>query len=209
MQHFRRQCRSPSSLDAQRRRRCHRRASSMRGAATRRLPAWRPSRSAPGSPPPAAACPGCPRCARAASADQASTATRAERSWCSSSVSVSRTTAFRSSRAKTAAGARKIQQAVDDLGRAERLLRNLLQHGRQPLVLRGSCCLLAASACRRNHRKRRVHFVRHACGQQADRRQLFRLRQAALPAASGRSCRPRSRCEPTETKSRFSSGAMA
>ena len=71
------------------------------------------------------------------------------------------------------AGAREIQQVVDDLRRAERLPRNLFQ---QPRFLRIALQLLGQHLrVGRNHGQRRIHFMRHAGRQQTNRRKLVRL----------------------------------
>ena len=74
-----------------------------------------------------------------------------------------------------AAGPREIQQPVHDLRRAESLLRDLVEQRRQPLI--AAHLLGQHLRVRGDHRQRRVHFMRHARGQQPDRRQLLRLRQ--------------------------------
>src|SRR5262249_10556263 len=77
-----------------------------------------------------------------------------------------------------AAGAREVQQVADDLGSAERLARNLFQ---QPSLLRiGFQLFREHLRIRRNHRQRRVDFVRNAGGQQTNRGELVGLRELRL-----------------------------
>ena len=67
---------------------------------------------------------------------------------------------------------RKIEQAVDDLRRAERLTLNLLEHLVDGIVGVGAFEQHLREA--RDAGQRRVHFVRDAGGEQPDRRHLFR-----------------------------------
>ena len=74
-----------------------------------------------------------------------------------------------------AAGAGEVQQAVDDLGGTEGLLGDLFEHGSEALVVAhvlGEHLRVAG-----DDGQRRVHFVRHAGGEQADGGQLFGLRE--------------------------------
>ncbi len=75
-------------------------------------------------------------------------------------------------------GARKIQQRIDDLAGAEGLLGDLVEQLRFLLVagnLLGQHLRVGG-----DHRQRRIHFVRHARGQQPDGTQLVGLHQTAL-----------------------------
>ena len=74
-----------------------------------------------------------------------------------------------------ARSAREVQQAVDDLRSAEGLARDLLQQRR--LLVVAMDLLGQHLRIRGDDRQRRVDFVRDARRQQADRRQLLRLRQ--------------------------------
>ena len=74
-----------------------------------------------------------------------------------------------------AAGAREIEQVADDLRRAERLPRDLFE---QPRFLRIGLQLLRQHLrVRRDHRQRRVDFMRDSGRQQSDRRELVGLRK--------------------------------
>ncbi len=77
-----------------------------------------------------------------------------------------------------AAGAREVEQAVDDLRRAEGLLRDLFEHGSQPLVV--AHVLGQHLGVAGDDGQRRVDLVRDAGCQQADRGELLRLRELRL-----------------------------
>ena len=83
-----------------------------------------------------------------------------------------------------AAGAREVEQAIDDLRGAEGLLRDLFEHRGEPLIVAhvlGQHLRVAG-----DDGQRRVDLVRDAGGQQADGGELLRLRQAAPPTGCGR-----------------------
>ena len=104
------------------------------------------------------------------------------------------------------AGAREIQQAVDDLGGAEGLPGDLFQ---QPGFLRIALHLLGQHLrVGGNHRQRRVDFVRHARGQQADDESLSACESCASSSTrSVMSSMMMSR--PITLNFRVTSGAMA
>ena len=71
------------------------------------------------------------------------------------------------------AGAREIEQAVDDLRCAEGLLGNLFKQRRQPFI--AAHLLGEHLRIGRDDRERSVDFVRNAGGKQADGGELLRL----------------------------------
>src|SRR5258708_7221771 len=76
------------------------------------------------------------------------------------------------------AGAREVEQAVDDLGGAEGLLRDLFQHRREPFIaahMFGQHLGVAG-----DDRQRRIHLMRDASSQQADGGELLRLSELSL-----------------------------
>ncbi len=77
-----------------------------------------------------------------------------------------------------AAGAREVEQAVDDLRGAEGLLRNLFEHWREPFIV--AHMLGQHLGVAGDDRQRRIHLVRDTRSQQADRRELLRLSQLGL-----------------------------
>ena len=85
-------------------------------------------------------------------------------------ITALRSTALRSDRRD--AGPRQVQQAVDDLRGAERLPLDLLEQPRARVLGIGALEQHLREA--RDAGQRRVHLVRDACRQQADRRHLLR-----------------------------------
>ena len=79
-----------------------------------------------------------------------------------------------------AARARKIQQVVDDFAGAERLLHDALDRLLPRIV--GRNLLRQHLDVIGDHRQRRVHFVRHARRQQAQRRELLGLQHLIFQA---------------------------
>ena len=76
------------------------------------------------------------------------------------------------------AGARKIQQVIHDFARPERLLDDLVDQ-RLPRIARRQLLGQHLDVVR-DHRQRRIHFVRHARRQQAQRGQLLGLQELVL-----------------------------
>ena len=74
-----------------------------------------------------------------------------------------------------AAGPRKVQKIIDDLGCAEGLACDLFEHS--ALLLVSLKLFREQLGIGRNHRQWRVDFVRDACSQQTDGRQFVRLRK--------------------------------
>ena len=102
------------------------------------------------------------------------------RNWCSSSESTSAMTALQVDRRRSSVCARprQVEQAVDDLGGAERLPLDLLEQLGPRVVRIGALEQHLREA--RDAGQRRVHLVRDAGGEQADRGHLLRDLQLLL-----------------------------
>src|SRR6185437_16413236 len=75
-------------------------------------------------------------------------------------------------------GAREVEQTVDDLRRAEGLLRDFFKQRREPVV--AAHLLGEHLRVRGDDGQRRIHLVRDSGGEQADGGKLFRLRKLRL-----------------------------